>query len=74
MSDAPNWNQRTTLIDVQFTRERTATARPVPLTTTSPKDGDPMRVSMGGAEVEAIIGRFGAACRANSRRSGESSP
>ena len=55
MSEAPNWNQRTTLIDVQFEWEDTPTPRPVRLTSTSPKDGDPVRVSMGGAEVVGVI-------------------
>ena len=58
MSEAPNWNQRTTLIDVQFEWEDSPTARPVRLISTSPKDGDPVRVSMGGAELEAVIDRF----------------
>ena len=58
MSRLPIWNQRTTLIDVQFEWEDTPTPRPVRLTSTSPKDGDPVRVSIGGAEVEAVIGRF----------------
>ena len=58
MSEAPNWNQRTTLIDVQFEWEDTPTPRPVRLTSTSPKDGDSVRVSMGGAEVEGVIVGF----------------
>jgi hypothetical protein len=58
MSETPNWNQRTTLIDAQFEWEVAPTPRPVRLTSTSPTDGDPVRVSMGGAEVEGVIDRF----------------
>jgi hypothetical protein len=58
MSEAPNWNERTTLIDVQFDWEEKPTPRPVRLTSTSPKDGDSVRVSMGGAEVEGVVDRF----------------
>jgi hypothetical protein len=51
-------NQRTTLIDVQFGWEDAPTPRAVRLTSASPKDGGPVRVSMGGAEIEDAIDRF----------------
>jgi hypothetical protein len=57
---ALRWNEQTTLIDVQFEWEDTPTPRPVRLTSASPKDGDPVRVSMGGAEVEGVIVRSAA--------------
>jgi hypothetical protein len=60
MSGAPTWNERTILIDVQFEWEDTATARPVRLTSTSPKEGDPVRITMGGAEFEGMIVRSAA--------------
>ena len=55
MSAAPRWNLSTTLIDVQFDWEDSPNPRPVRLTSTSPKGGDKVRVSMGGAEVEGVI-------------------
>ena len=57
-SGAPHWNPRTTLIEVQFDWEDTPTPRPGRLTSTSPRDGEPVRVSMGGAELESVIDRF----------------
>lgn len=54
------WNEQTTLIEIQFDWEDKPAPTPVRLTSTSPKDGDPVRVSMGGAEVEGVIDRFAA--------------
>lgn len=55
MAGEPRWNPSTTLQDVQFDWEDTQTPRPVRLTGPSPKSGEPVRVAMGGAEVEGVI-------------------
>jgi hypothetical protein len=49
------WNEKTTLQDVQFDWEESPTQRLVRLTNSHPEKGGPVRVGMGGAEVEAVI-------------------
>jgi hypothetical protein len=49
------WNANTTLLGVQFDWEETPTPRSVRLTSPSPHEGEPVRIGMGGAEVEAVI-------------------
>jgi hypothetical protein len=58
---AVRWNARPTLQAVQFDWEREPTARPVRLTGPSPAEAEPVRVSMGGAEVEGVITGFASA-------------
>jgi hypothetical protein len=48
------WNANTTLQGVQFDWEEKPTLRSVRLTSPSPQEGEPVRISMGGAEVEAV--------------------
>jgi hypothetical protein len=55
MSGEWRWNQKTILLAVQFDWEDEPTSRPVRLTGLSPIAGEPVRISMGGAEVEGMI-------------------
>jgi hypothetical protein len=58
MAEVQRWNANTTLVNVQFDWEHDPTQRPVRLTSPSPAEGDPVRISMGGAEVEGVIAGF----------------
>ena len=55
MAEQPRWNPRATLQDVQFEWEDEPAARPVRLTTALPKEGEPVRIGMAGAEVQGVI-------------------
>ena len=55
IAEGPRWNSWTTLQAVQFDWEHEPTPRPVRLTSPSPKEGEPVRIAMGGAEVEGVV-------------------
>ena len=55
MAAAPRWDANTTVRDVQFDWEKIPTPRPVRLAGASPRAGEPVRIGLGGAEVEAVI-------------------
>jgi hypothetical protein len=57
MTGALGWNANTTLQGVQFEWEDKPIPRPVRLTSPSPKEGEPVRITIGGAEVECVIVR-----------------
>lgn len=58
MADAPRWNANATVRDVQFEWEKIPTPRSVRLAGDVPREGEPVRIGIGGAEVEGMIARF----------------
>jgi hypothetical protein len=55
MSDAIRWNNWTLVQPVQFDYETRATPRTVRLCCPAARVGDPVRIGMGGAEIDAVI-------------------
>jgi hypothetical protein len=55
MADSVRWNSRTLLQGVQFDWEDKPTPRPVRLTGPSPRESEPVRVCVSGAEIEGVI-------------------